>query len=272
MLRSMTAAISGMRNHQTAMDVVASNIANVNTPGYKASRVNFKEALYQSYNRGSSGGADTGGTNPTQIGLGMNLGGVTSIMGQGTVVSTGKNTDIMIQGEGFFVLGTMAGGVVTPAFYTRDGSFAVDNQGYLVEPTTGYYLADAVGSGPIQIQATWASFSIGSDGKLTGVLSDGSIDTVNQPQIGLAKFPNPEGLVRSGGNLYQAGNNSGTATYGAPGTIGRGALVSGSLEASNVDLAEQFSRMIMAQRGFQANSRIINSSDEMLMELNNLKR
>ena len=272
MLRSMSAAISGMRNHQTAMDVVASNIANVNTPGYKTSRVNFKEALYQTYNKGSSPGTETGGTNPTQIGLGMNVGGVTNIMTQGTVESTGKNTDIMVQGEGFFVLGTMSGGVVTPAYYTRDGSFAVDSQGYLVDPTTGYYVADAEGDGPIQIQANWASFSIGGDGKLTGVLSDGSIDTTNQPQIGLAKFPNPEGLVRIGGNLYQAGNNSGTATYAAPLANGRGSIVAGSLEASNVDLAEQFSMMIMAQRGFQANSRIITASDEMLQELNNIKR
>lgn len=272
MLRSMSAAISGMRNHQTAMDVVASNIANVNTPGYKASRVNFKEALYQSYNKGASPGTDTGGTNPIQVGLGMNLGGITNVMTQGTVVSTGKNTDVMVQGEGFFVLGTMSGGTITPAYYTRDGAFSVDSQGYLVEPTTGLYVTDAAGNGPIQIQSTWASFSIGSDGKVTGVLSSGAIDTANQPQIGLAKFANPEGLVRAGGNLYQAGNNSGAAAYAAPATDGRGTLVAGSLEASNVDLAEQFSRMIMAQRGFQANTRIINASDEMLMELNNLKR
>ncbi|MGI5836056.1 MAG: flagellar hook-basal body complex protein [Chloroflexota bacterium] len=272
MLRSMSTAISGMRNHQTSMDVVAANIANVNTPGYKASRVNFKEALYQSYNSGSAGGADTGGTNPTQIGLGMDLGGITSIMTQGTVISTGKNTDVMIQGEGFFVLGTIVGGVANPSYFTRDGSFAVDHQGYLVEPSSGYYVFDAEGDDPIQIQPDWASFNIGSDGRLTGVRSDGTVDNVNQPQIGLAIFPNPEGLVRKGGNLYQEGNNSGPATIGAPNTNGRGTLVSASLEASNVDLAEQFSRMIMAQRGFQANSRIINASDEMLQELNNLKR
>ncbi len=272
MLRSMTSAISGMRNHQVAMDVVASNIANVNTTGYKSSRMSFKEALYQSYSKGSAPGADTGGINPTQVGLGVNLGGVANIMTQGTAISTGKNSDVMVQGEGFFVLGTMTGGTVTPAYYTRDGAFSVDSQGYLVEPTTGLYVADATGAAPIQIQPTWASFSIGADGVVTGVLSDGTIDTTNRPRIGLAKFANPEGLVRAGGSLYQAGSNSGTAVYDAPGVNGRGTLVGGALEASNVDLAEQFSRMIMAQRGFQANARLISTSDEMLMELNNLKR
>jgi len=161
---------------------------------------------------------------------------------------------------------------VTPAYFTRDGSFAVDSQGYLVEPVSGLYVGDVAGSGPIQIQGNWSSFSIGADGKITGVLPDGSVDTANQPQIGLAKFPNPEGLVRGGNSMYQAGNNSGPATYNAPNSGGCGQMVAGSLEASNVDLAEQFSRMIMAQRGFQANTRIINSSDEMLQELNNLKR
>ncbi len=284
MLRSMAAAISGLRNHQVYMDVVANNIANVNTPGFKAGRINFKDAISQTSEAGAEPTGLTGGTNPVQIGLGLTMGGVDTIMTQSSLIGTGKNTDLAIQGEGFFALAAGdPSGALAPAYYTRDGAFSVDKNGYLVETASGYYVLDAAGTGAVRIGMAadgtdwgWETFTIGSDGKITGVLADGSTDTAagHQPQIGLASFPNPEGLVKTGGNLYQAGPNAGAVSIAAPGdaTVGLGTLVPGALEASNVDLAEQFSRMIMAQRGFQANSRAITASDEMLQDLVNIKR
>ena len=279
MLRSMASAISGLRNHQIYMDVVADNISNVNTSGYKSSRVNFKEAISQTLSGGSDATDMTGGINPVQVGLGMTLGGIDTLMTQGSLISTGKTTDLAIQGEGFFMLGSGdPTAAMTPAYFTRDGAFGLDNRGYLVERTSGYYVMNAAGTGPVLLDPTWgwASFSIGADGKIIGVLTDGTTDPdpTHKPQIGLAKFPNSEGLTKSGGNLFQSSPNSGAATPAAPLTAGTGlgSLVPGSLEASNVDLAEQFSRMIMAQRGFQANSRAITASDEMLQELVNIKR
>lgn len=349
MLRSMSSAISGLRNHQTYMDVVGHNIANVNTVGYKASRINFKEALSQTYKVGSGPVSDgIGGTNPTQVGLGVVMGGVDTIMTQGSMVTTGKTTDLAIQGQGFFMLGTAhqtdsahtgwAGvpdatdDVYTPSYFTRDGAFAQDQEGYLVDPVSGNYVlgakigffdstvtgpsttaagaadfdgdgvtdyvdadghwVDADGNrlaagdvttgvytydvGRVQIDPAWgwANFSISNDGKVTGVKTDGTTDTLHRPRVLIAKFNNPEGLVRAGGNLYQAGLNSGDPIIAPPGDNkrGMGTLMSGTLEASNVDLAEQFSRMIMAERGFQANTRIITASDEMLQDLISMKR
>ena len=275
MLRSMSAAISGLRDHQVYMDVVANNIANVNTNGYKASRVDFKDAISQTMSTGSGPTATTGGTNPVQIGLGLTLGGIDTMMTQGSLVSTGKNTDLAIQGEGFFMLGTGSPtGALTPAYFTRDGAFTLDKDGYLVDSASGDYVLDAAGTAAIKVDPTWASFSIGPDGKVNGVLADGTAATGTPQQIGLAKFPNPEGLVRAGGNMFQEGPNSGTLTAAAPGdaNTGLGTLVPGSLEASNVDLAEQFSNMIMAQRGFEANSKAITTSDQMLQTLVNMKQ
>ncbi|MGE5620273.1 MAG: flagellar hook-basal body complex protein [Sphingomonadaceae bacterium] len=280
MLRSMSSAISGLRNHQTYMDVVGHNIANVNTVGFKASRINFKEALAQTYRVGSEPVPNgMGGTNPAQVGLGVTLGGIDTIMTQGPMTPTGKTTDLAIQGEGFFMLGTPdAGGNVVPAYFTRDGAFSRDEAGYLVDPVSGQYLLGGDPAAPDRILIDpawgWANFAISSDGTITGVLADGTTDTVNRPQILLAKFNNPEGLLRAGGSLFQEGLNSGDPIIGAPGdnTIGMGTLMSGTLEGSNVELAEQFTRMIMAERGFQANSRIITASDEMLQDLVNMKR
>lgn len=286
-----------MRTHQSAMDVIGTNIANVNTVGYKAGRMSFKEAIYQSYTKGTAPATDgtVGGVNPVQVGLGVTMGGIDNIMTQGTSTSTGKGTDLMIQGEGFFMLSKSTASTAngTPDCYTRDGSFSLDADNYLVDPTTGAYVlaadtTSATTSGSkIQIPSTWKSFSIGADGTITGVSATGELQEVGAAggaaggtavavgsglKVGIAKFPNPAGLSKIGGNYYEAASNAGTMAGGAPGASGNGSVVSGSLEASNVDLAEQFSRMIMAQRGFQANSRIITTSDSMLEELVNLKR
>jgi flagellar hook protein FlgE len=459
MMRSMFAAISGLKNHQTMMDVVGNNIANVNTTGFKQSRVTFQDILSQTV-RGASGPQNgRGGVNAEQIGLGVVLGGIDTIQTQGTLQSTGKTTDMAIQGDGYFV---MSDG--RQNFFTRDGSFDLGTDGTLVNPASGLHVmgwqADALGvvnsSGPattitipvgagmigkastnlsvtgnlnsnngllsavaapaipaviadplavppilaaaavpavvagvpvilsatvydslgnavpITLTATktgintWdvvadtvppnivagtptplqtatvtfstdgkvssvvpalvggviptppltgttiiiplangsttpeevsldltkmtqlastssldpaitdgasagslSSFTVGQSGEVTGIYSNGFKQALGQ--IALGSFANPSGLVKAGGNLFQTSANSGAANIGAPATGSRGGIATGFLEGSNVDLAQQFTNMIMAERGFQANSKVITTSDEILQDLVNLK-
>jgi flagellar hook protein FlgE len=436
MMRSMFSAISGLRAHQTWMDVIGNNIANVNTTGFKVGRVRFTDILSQLV-RGASGPTETrGGINPLQIGLGAVVGAVDTIHTQGALQLTGKPSDLAIQGDGFFVVSDGS-----QTLYTRDGAFDIGSDLRLVNPSNGFYVlgwqADANGNvdtagpvGPITIpigqqldavpttQITvqgnldanqdpaadpphfvtkvTITDSLGmrhevyitfkksssdtnkwdytitednpytedidegerndyniSDGEVTGTLhfdengnlipqgaseSDTNIPqvtitpttgaakivltapsgldfsrltqlaapysanaaangapagslttfTVSQSgqvlgiysngvtkvigQIALALFTNPGGLMKVGGNAYQPTVNSGEPIVGPPDSGGRGKIASGYLEMSNVDLAQEFTSMIMAQRGFQANSRVITTSDEVLQELVNLRR
>ncbi|MCB0874226.1 MAG: flagellar hook-basal body complex protein [Actinobacteria bacterium] len=286
MMRSMFSAVSGLRNHQTMMDVLASNIANVNTFGYKSERTTFKDALYQTL-QGASGpvAGGVGGTNARQIGLGMNLNSVDQIMTQGTTQSTGVVTDLMINGDGFFrVAGTGAtwGGVggndmtsVGGELYTRAGNFSFDSAGHLVTTGGNYVLGTLASTGNVgrlQVNpATTAAINVDAAGVITSVDAAGVATVIGT--VSLAKFANPSGLERTGGNLYRESNNSGAAVNGNPaGAAGHGSVTPGALEMSNVDLALEFTNMIIAQRGFQANSRAISTSDDMLQELVNLKR
>jgi len=424
MLRSMFSAISGLRAHQVMMDVIGNNIANVNTVGFKSSRVSFQDILSQNF-RGPvapSGALDS--INPAQIGLGVTVAGIDVIHTQGNLQSTGKLTDMAIQGDGFFVL---ANGTLQS--YTRDGGFDVAVDGALVNPSSGLkvqgWTADSSGNvdttaavGNISIPIgqrtaavpssvstiqgnldagaadgatasttltvydslgishavrltftkvaaatatnawTWdatpdpadtsatiaavggtlnftstglidgttpptgtislvltngadtpidfdpaagppatldfskltqfnglsepsaaangstsgslVTFAVGNTGEITGVYSNGQTTRIGQ--IAMASFQNPAGLIRGGGNLFSSSSASGAAAIGSPGTGSRGLITTGSLEMSNVDLATQFTGMITAQRGFQANGRVITTSDEILQELVNLKR
>jgi flagellar hook protein FlgE len=410
-LRSMFSAVSGLRAHQTKMDVTGNNIANVNTVGYKSSQTVFQDTLSQVVRAGGAPAADRGGTNPAQVGLGVKLAATTTNWTQGATQSTGRSTDFMIEGDGFFV--TRSG---TEDLYTRAGSFDFDGEGKLVTPNGGVlqgWMADANGvvnsngpvgdlsvpygqivnpkqsttgalggnlpagaatgdtyqtavtmfdsqgveqkvfynftktatadtwtldikhedgtslvtgatvafsalgkltnpatpgtlaaftppaatypswTGPVTVdvsaltqfggastvQATdqngyalgsLQSFQLGNDGTITGVYSNG----LRQPlgQLALASFSNPSGLEKAGSSTFRVGVNSGTAAVGLAGVGGRGVLNSGALEMSNVDLAEEFTGLIVAQRGFQANSRVITASDEILQDLVNLKR
>jgi flagellar hook protein FlgE len=285
MMRSMFAAVSGLRNHQTMMDVLASNISNVNTFGYKAQRTTFKDSLYQNLaGAGAPVPPSLGGTNPRQVGLGMSLNSIDTLMTQGNAQSTGVVTDMMIQGDGFFRVaapGTTFGGVggndmtAGGEQYTRAGNFSFDSQGYLVT-TKGQYVLGTVAAtgniGRLQVDpATTAAINVDAAGGITSVSAAGVSTAIGT--LSLAKFSNAPGLERLGDNLYRASNNSGAAVLGAPGgAAGHGSIVPGALEMSNVDLALEFTNMIIAQRGFQANSRAITTSDDMLQELVNLKR
>ncbi len=408
MLRSMYTAISSLNLHQTYLDVVANNIANVNTYSFKASSVNFQNQFAQTLWSGASPSGELGGVNPAQVGLGVQLGSITPDFTQGTLTSTGSSNDLAIQGEGFFVYSDGAN-----TYYSRDGAMELDAQGYLVNKSTGFRVqgwlatgtgseatvvpsgatssisfpldtalaapttfvnlggnlnAETPGSGTyastigvhdsqgvlhsititftksatVDNQWHWAAsgdgatqegdvlfdengqyvsdtahqiivtdtggadditfdvdfssltqlatdndvavsasdgleagtfsgfFQTPANGEIYGVYSNGMTQLIGQ--MAIASFTNPSGLSAAGQNLYEISPNSGDPNVGAAGTGGRGTVASGYLEGSNVDLGQEFTNMILAERGFQAASRIITTSDEMLQELVNLKR
>ncbi|GAB7388223.1 flagellar basal body rod protein FlgG [Bacillaceae bacterium] len=277
MLRAMYSGISGLRNFQTKLDVVGNNIANVNTPGFKKSRVIFQDILSQTIQGATAPATDpvTGGINPRQIGLGMTVGAIDTLHTQGSPMTTNYELDLRIDGNAYFVVSPDPS---TDEFYfTRAGNFAIDAEGNLVT-SNGYFVLDKDGnkinvdSGDPDIQI--ASISIGQDGSVRVKYDDGSeIDPL--PEIGTAIFTNPGGLEKVGNSLFQWTPNASTSftrnEINSPTESGV-KIISGQLEMSNVDLAEEFTEMIIAQRGFQANSRIITTSDEILQELVNLKR
>jgi len=277
MLRAMYSAVSGLRSHMSYMDVVGNNIANVNTIAYKSARATFQDVLSQTIRNASAPVAGgLGGINPMQIGLGVNLAAVTNVMTQGAPQATGRVTDLAIQGTGFFVVSDGTGRL----FYTRDGAFDLDAEGFLVN-ASGYRVQGLDGSGTgiagdIQIDLDDGSgnpllaIAIDSTGMITATYQGGA--TIDFGPIALATFVNPGGLERMGENLWGDTANSGTPAYGQPGTGGLGTIWTGTLEGSNVDLAYEFTNMILAQRGFQANSRVITASDQILQDLVNIIR
>jgi flagellar hook protein FlgE len=426
----MFSAISGLRAHQTKLDVAGNNIANVNTVGFKGSQTVFEDTLSQVLRNGSAPNGGVAGTNPAQVGLGVKVAGITTNFGQGSTQNTGRASDFMISGDGFFI--TEQG---NQQLYTRAGSFDLDGVGNLVTPDGGTlqgWMADGNGAidanGPLtalkitqgqvlppvattgaavsgnlsagavptdapvtsqvtmydglgnahQVQVTmtktavanqwtlaltengnalglpatqtltftgsgastgelttpatdpmvgpttdangkkvvaftpnpatypsWAgpvtldlsalnqfggastaaakeneksgsalgtleSYSLSNDGTIVGLYSNGLRQSIGQ--LALATFTNPGGLEKAGNSSYRAGDNSGNPLVGQASTGGRGTLSAGALEMSNVDLAEEFTGLIVAQRGFQANSRVITTSDEILQDLVQLKR
>ena len=285
MMRSMFAAISGLKNHQTMLDVTANDIANVNTVGYKSARTTFKDSLSQMQRGGAAPSATQGGANPAQVGLGVQLSSIDNLMTTGTFQSTGSSMDVGIQGEGFFVLAPDAANAANPTGlrqYTRAGNFTtnangqlVTQDGFLVVGFPAPLAAPPAGQQPIAIPAKSSNFSIGQDGNVSYIDQDTASATygtrVTAGYLQLAKFANQAGLERNSGNRWVQSPASGASQLGAPGGE-YGLTVSGVVEMSNVDLSQSFTQMITAQRGFQANSRVISTSDEMLQDLVNLKR
>ncbi len=408
MMRSMFSGVSGLRSHQTMMDVVGNNIANVNTAGFKASQVTFSESLSQILRGASGASGDRAGTNAAQIGLGVKVGQIDSVFTQGASQVTGRNTDLAVQGEGFFVV-EAAG----ERSYTRLGSFLFDSAGTLttasgaavqgwvaaadgsvdanaaiediqiplglvIDPIrttqvaiggslssdaavgqisrTSIEIFDSLGSSheatfiftksnvnewtatvevggvaggvtpatltfdtagqltsgttlsvtgftppgadPIAFDVDLASslpvvqfggestmeakakdgqaigyligYSVSDDGLIEGQFSNGQNKALGQ--VATATFANPGGLVRESDSTFRSSVNSGEPLVGIAGTGNRGLLSSGTLEMSNVDLAREFTNLIVAQRGFQANSRVITTTDELLSDLVNIKR
>ncbi|RHW39640.1 flagellar basal body rod protein FlgG [Lysinibacillus yapensis] len=278
MLRSMYSGISGLKNFQTKLDVIGNNISNVNTYGFKKGRVVFKDLISQ-MNAGATAPSETrGGVNAKQVGLGSQLAAIDTVTTGGSLQTTGRVLDLAVSGDGYFRVATGAGeGTASGDIsYTRAGNFYLDSAGYIVT-SDGMYLLNTDGDA-IQVDPTSQSMSIGQDGTVNIVSSTGELSSAGK--ISLAKFPNSEGLEKVGSNYFTQSPASGfpdgadsidEADYN-PQAEGKGSIQSGFLEMSNVDLSEEFTEMIVAQRGFQANSRIITTSDEILQELVNLKR
>jgi flagellar hook protein FlgE len=277
MLRSMFAAISGLKSHQMMLDVTANDIANVNTIGFKAGRTTFKDSLAQLQSGSSAPSGATGGSNAKQVGLGVQLGSIDNLMGGGALQSTGNVLDVAIQGEGWFRVGSGAPPAVPTVFqYTRAGNFTTNQQGYLVTQDGSYVMGrTAPGAGGtdtyLQIPSGSTNASIGQDGSVSYDPPGGGTRVV-AGYISLAKFANEAGLERASSNRWNASSSSGAEQVDTAGSIGYGLTTSGAVEMSNVDLASEFTNMITAQRGFQANSRVISTADEILQDLVNLKR
>jgi len=273
MLRSMYAGISGMKGFQTKLDVIGNNIANVNTSGFKKGRVTFQDMMSQTTN-GAQGPTDTrGGTNPAQVGLGSQLGTIDNIHTQGFRQTTENPLDLALEGDGMFVVEAD-----DSTYYTRAGNFYLDDNGNIVNPD-GYRLQGYSTTDEGEISGEVGILNIPDDARSFSIQGDGTVNFVNAAgenevagQIALANFSNPAGLEKAGNNLFLNSPNAGYNGIAEPGQDGTGSIVSGSLEMSNVDLSEEFTEMITAQRGFQANTRIITTSDEILQELVNLKR
>lgn len=258
MLRSMYSGVSGMKNFQTKLDVIGNNISNVNTIGYKKSTINFQDLLSQNIS-GS-------GANPMQVGLGSASASINVNHNIGSAMTTGVGTDLAIMGDGFFVV-KEPGAAAGEQFLTRSGNFTVAANGDLVT-AQGYNVLNNVGN-PINL-SEFDSFSINRSGEIEGKRADGTAAATIA--IGIFTPVNPEGLSKVGGSLYEMTGNAGAAITPGTATANNTEISSGMLEMSNVDLTEEFTEMIIAQRGFQANSRTITTSDELLQEVINLKR
>lgn len=273
MLRSMYSGVSGMRGFQTKLDVIGNNIANVNTVGFKAGRVMFKDIMSQTIAGVTAPvEGESGGVNPKQIGLGVSIGSIDTLHTGGSAMTTNNPLDMRIDGDGFFLVKLTEDQEVP--FLTRAGDFHLDAAGQLVT-SDGLFVCNSDGDilEPIDFE-TVTAFSVSANGTIVTKLNDGT--NGEGGIIGVTKITNPEGLEKIGGSLYRITVNSlvDDPVYTNPNDaeVGTGALVAGQLEMSNVDLTGEFTEMIVAQRGFQANSRIITTSDEVLQEVVNLKR
>jgi len=263
MMRALWTAGSGMAAQQNNIDVIANNIANVNTTAYKKQRAEFQDLMYQTMSQaGATTGADTRLPTGTQMGHGVRLSATNSINTQGSYQSTDNEYDLAIEGEGYFQI-TLPDGTIG---YTRDGSFKRDSSTGRLTTSDGYPLEPE-----ITIPETATATTISSVG-LVSVTIPGQTATEEVGQIELARFVNPAGLSRMGKNLYTETEASGTPTTNAAGSDGAGTVVQKYLEMSNVQIVDEMVNMIVAQRAYETNSKAITTSDSMLEIANGLKR
>lgn len=260
MIRGLWTAATGMSCQQTNIDVVAHNLANVNTSGFKKSRANFQDLMYQNL-RTAGAATSSGGQLPAgvQVGMGAKVSAVEKVFLQGDYTQTKNPLDIAIEGKGFFKL--LQNG---QEVFTRSGAFKLDKEGYLCD-SSGNRLQPE-----FAIPPKTASITIDSGGKLVASGSDGK--ELGSTQIQLFDFPNPAGLRSLGKNLFIPTDASGDPVQGNPGTDEFGTLSQGFLEMSNVDVVEEMINMIMAQRAYELGAKVIQAGDDMLQMANNLKR
>jgi len=260
MIRSLYTAATGMQAQQTNMDVVANNLANVSTTGFKKSRAEFQDLLYQTLR--SAGSTQAQGTQvPTgvQVGLGTRLVATQKQFTAGDLSQTGNDLDMAISGDGFFQVQLPSGDIG----YTRAGAFTTDSEGKIVT-ADGYILQPQMA-----IPSGAQGISVGEDGTITATVN-GTSSQVGQ--IELARFINPAGLESAGGNIYHKTVASGDPLTGTPGQEGFGSIASKFLEMSNVKVVDEMVNMILAQRAYEVNSKSIQSADEMLQTANNLRK
>jgi flagellar basal-body rod protein FlgG len=256
-IRSLWIAKTGLDAQQTQLDVIANNLANVSTNGFKRSRAVFEDLLYQTLRQpGAQSSQQTQLSSGLQIGTGVRPVATVRIFTQGNIQQTGNPLDVAIQGNGFFQVLQPDGSTA----YTRDGSFQLDNQGALVT-SSGYHVQPQ-----ITIPANTLSITIGQDGTVS-VLQAGATRPTQVGTLQLVSFVNPAGLQSAGENLYLETASSGTASANTPGTNGLGRLSAGNLETSNVNVVEEMVNMIQTQRAYEVNSKAITTSDQMLQKL-----
>lgn len=261
MIRALWTAASGMQAQQLNIDVIANNLANVNTSGFKKSRADFQDVMYQSVK--TTGAPSTNSTQAAgiEIGLGTTPAAVTKVFTAGNITNTGNELDLAIEGDGFFQI-QMPDGTTT---YSRSGSFKRDGQGRVVT-SDGYPLMPEM-----VIPNNTTKISIGTDGTVS-VQQSGQSSATTVGNIQLATFQNPSGLSSLGRNLYQVTDASGDATTGTAGQNGIGTISQGFLEMSNVNVMEEMVNMIVGQRAYEINSKAVQAADEMLQQANNMKR
>ena len=318
MVRSLYSGVSGLTSHQTKMDVIGNNIANVNTYGFKSSSASFADVYYQTARSATAGTASFAGNNPSTIGYGTQVSSIQKNMSMSSFQTTNRTLDLAISGDGFFATATFSGTPTdttkpTETSYTRMGKLGVDSKGNLVSSTNSFVLGSrntdlaVVGDASATalaavvpaatsanltyantinvntlINAAWtghtappltyadlSAFTIGNDGVITATYNN---EMKALARVDVAVFDNQEGLQENGNTSFIETSASGAAKMKKAGDQGAGNVESGKLEMSNVNLAQEFSDMIVTQRGFQANARIITTSDSMLEELVNLKR
>jgi flagellar basal-body rod protein FlgG len=263
MTRAMYSAASGMKAQEINVDNIANNLANANTVGYKMRRAQFQDLMYQSLVQpGAASGQQTVVPTGLQLGLGARTSSNEIVMTQGAYSQTENPLDLVIQGRGFFQVRRPSGELA----YTRAGQFHLDKDGNIVT-SDGNPLEPA-----ITVPQDAQTITIASDGTVTYSLPS---QTASQQagQIQLANFPNPAGLNSLGGNLYSPTDASGDSTVGVPGgQEGLGSLLQGYVEQSNVSVVDEFINLIQAQRGYEANSKVVSAADQMYQQVNNLQR
>jgi flagellar basal-body rod protein FlgG len=259
MIRSLWTAAAGMAVQQLNMDVIANNLANTNTSGFKRSRANFEDLMYQNI---TPPGAETAGDTYTlagiQLGMGAKAVSVQKIFTQGNFNETGNSLDLAIQGRGFFKV--LRG---TEEVYTRAGTFQLDQEGFVCD-LEGNRLQPEIG-----IPQETISINIDAGGTLTAIDQAGTV--ISTQSINLYDFPNPSGLLSLGRNYAVPTEASGEVIEGEPGTEGLGSLLQGYVENANINVVEEMVNMIAGQRAYEANSKVIKASDEMLHMANNVK-
>ncbi len=262
MMRSLWTAATGMAAQTTNVDVIANNLANVNTAGFKRGRANFQDLMYQQIKSPGAEASAAGTQLPSgiQVGLGVKTASIEYVFSEGSFQQTSNTLDIAIQGRGFFQVQLPNGEIG----YTRSGSFSRDAQGQLVTANGN------VVQPTITLPADTLNINIGHDGTVS-IEQPGGISTV-VGQIQTVDFSNPAGLTHLGNSIFQASNASGQPLTGTPGENGFGGLGQGMIEMSNVNMVDEMVNLIAAQRAYEMNSKSVQAADEMLQNANGLKR